>query len=50
MITEPRHPRRWLVLAAIAAAVAIVTLNTTILNTQSRPSVRLPHDFASLQW
>jgi MFS family permease len=51
MITEPGHPRRWLVLAAMAAAVAIVTLDTTILNI-AIPTIRqdLHTDFASLQW
>ena len=51
MITEPRHPRRWLVLAAMAAAVAIVTLDTTILNI-AIPTIRQDFhtDFASLQW
>ena len=51
MITEPGHPRRRLVLAAMAAAVAIVTLDTTILNI-AIPTIRqdLHTDFASLQW
>jgi len=51
MITESGHPRRWLVLAATAAAVAIVTLDTTILNI-AIPTIRhdLHTDFASLQW
>lgn len=51
MITESGHPRRWLVLAAMAAAVAIVTLDTTILNI-AIPTIRhdLRTDFASLQW
>ncbi len=50
-ITESGHPRRWLVLAAMAAAVAIVTLDTTILNI-AIPTIRhdLHTDFASLQW
>jgi MFS family permease len=51
MINEPGHPRRALVLAAMAAAVAIVTLDTTILNI-AIPTIRhdLHTDFGSLQW
>jgi MFS family permease len=45
------HPRRWLALAAMAAAVAIVTLDTTILNV-AIPTIRrdLHTDLGSLQW
>jgi EmrB/QacA subfamily drug resistance transporter len=45
------HPRRWLALAAMAAAVAIVTLDTTILNV-AIPTIRrdLNTDLGSLQW
>jgi MFS family permease len=45
------HPRPGLALAAMAAAVAIVTLDTTILNV-AIPTIRrdLHTDLASLQW
>jgi EmrB/QacA subfamily drug resistance transporter len=51
MLSEAAHPRRWLVLAAMASAVAVVTLDTTILNV-AIPTIRgdLNTDLASLQW
>jgi EmrB/QacA subfamily drug resistance transporter len=49
--TVKESSRHWLVLAAMAAAVAIVTLDTTILNV-AIPTIRrdLHTDLASLQW
>src|SRR6266542_533854 len=51
MSAESEHPRTWLVLAAMAAAVAVVTLDTTILNV-AIPTIRrdLHTDLTSLQW
>ena len=47
----PEHPRRWLALAAMAAAVAFVTLDTTILNVAIPTIGRELHtDLGSLQW
>jgi EmrB/QacA subfamily drug resistance transporter len=48
---EGAQPRRWLVLAAMSAAVAIVTLDTTVLNV-AIPTIRhdLNTSFTSLQW
>lgn len=51
MTPTMRQPRAWLVLASMAAAVAIVTLDTTILNV-AVPTIRrdLHTSLASLQW